>query len=109
MRYLKGLYVRKFANRTILTLRSQLYYALLTGQKQTDVGDVMTKALSDADDWRLTLLVLIFPPLAYALTAGLKKPVTTSVANAQKIITISQLLLSNNFYKRSSLFPTKYS
>ncbi|WP_035173673.1 ABC transporter ATP-binding protein, partial [Lactobacillus equicursoris] len=50
MRYLKRLYVRKFANRTILTLRSQLYYALLTGQKQTDIGDVMTKALSDADD-----------------------------------------------------------
>ena len=114
MRYLKRLYVRKFANRTILTLRSQLYYALLTGQKQTDIGDVMTKALSDADDcaegmrkftteifdtgvvmvvylcmlfaydWRLTLLVLIFPPLAYVLAAGLKKPVTTSVANAKK-------------------------
>lgn len=58
MRYLKCLYVRKLANRTILTLRSQLYYALLTRQKQTDIGDVMTKALSDADDWQLTLLVL---------------------------------------------------
>ena len=50
MRYLKRLYVRKFANRIILTLRSQLYYALLTGQKQTDIGDVITKTLSDADD-----------------------------------------------------------
>ena len=75
-----------------------------------DTGSIMTKALSDVDDcvegmrkfttevydtgvvmvvyltmlliydWKLSILVMIFPPLAYVLAGRLKKPVTAATA-----------------------------
>ena len=113
MRYLKRLYVRKFANQTILSMRSSLYQTLLTKTSLDDIGTIMTKAISDADDcaegmrkftteifdtgvvmivyivmlmcydWRLSLIALLFPPLAYVLAGQLKKVVTGAVAKAQ--------------------------
>jgi len=81
-----------------------------TEMASEQIGSVMTKAISDVDacvegirkftteifdtgvvmvaylvmlllyDWRLTLLSMIFPPVAYFLAERLKKPVTISTA-----------------------------
>ncbi len=115
MRFLKRLYVRKFANRTAQRMRRTVYRSLLAYNfSDADAGSIMTRAISDADDcaeglrkfiteifdtgvvlavymvmlfvydWRLTLLVLLFPPVAYALANLLKKQVTGSVSAAKE-------------------------
>lgn len=114
MRFLKRLYVRKFANRTAQTMRRTVYRSVLVGNLSSeDAGSLMTRAISDADDcaeglrkfiteifdtgvvivvyismlfsydWRLTLIVLLFPPVAYALANFLKKPVVSAVHAAK--------------------------
>lgn len=53
-RYLKRLYVRKFANSTARSMKMSVYRSLLRKStqkaKKEDVGAVMTKALSDCED-----------------------------------------------------------
>ncbi len=152
MRFLKRLYVRKFANRTAQAMRRTVYRSVLVGSStatakhtadaasgtlhaaramvdrvsesvqakgekekasETDAGSLMTRAIADADDcaeglrkfiteifdtgvvivvymamlfsydWRLTLLVLLFPPIAYALANYLKKYVVSAVHAAK--------------------------
>lgn len=114
MRFLKRLYVRKFANRTAQAMRRTVYRSVLVGNlSSADAGSLMTRAISDADDcaeglrkfiteifdtgvvivvyismlifydWRLTLIVLLFPPIAYALANFLKKPVVNAVHAAK--------------------------
>lgn len=114
MRFLKRLYVRKFANRTAQAMRRTVYRSVLVGNLSSeDAGSLMTRAISDADDcaeglrkfiteifdtgvvivvyismlfsydWRLTLIVLLFPPIAYALANFLKKPVVNAVHAAK--------------------------
>lgn len=112
MRYVKRLYVRRFANNTGLSMKEIMYERLL-GKSRKELlgqgaGNLMTKVISDVDacaegmrkfttevfdtgvamaaysamlfyyDWRLTFLVLLFPPAAYFLADRLKKPVTTA-------------------------------
>ncbi len=54
MRYLKRLYVRKFANNVNRAMKRTLYHNLLLADERTlereGVGSLMTKALSDVDD-----------------------------------------------------------
>lgn len=111
-RYLKRLYVRKFANNVSKRMKMALYWNLLHVRKaeQEEAGAMMTKLISDADacvegmrkfttevfdtgvvmvtylamllfyDWRLTLLSMLFPPIAYFLAEKLKVTVTRNVA-----------------------------
>ncbi len=81
--------------------------------QQEDTGAMMTRAIADADacaegmrkfttevfdtgvvmvaylamllgiDWKLTLIVLVFPPVAYIASAALKKKVTASAAESR--------------------------
>lgn len=112
MRYLKRLYVRKFANNISKNMKMTLYRNLLYRQKenQEEAGSVMTKIIADADacvegmrkftteifdtgvvmaaylimllsyDWKLTVLSMLFPPVAYLLAEKLKVIVTRNVA-----------------------------
>ncbi|MDY5846658.1 MAG: ABC transporter ATP-binding protein [Bariatricus sp.] len=112
MRYLKRLYVRKFANELSKDMKMTLYRNLIYQKKseQEDAGAVMTKIIADADacvegirkftteifdtgvvmiaylvmllyyDWKLTILSMIFPPIAYLLAERLKVSVTKNVA-----------------------------
>ncbi|MGN0507173.1 MAG: ABC transporter ATP-binding protein [Lachnospiraceae bacterium] len=112
MRYLKRLYVRKFANNISKSMKMTLYWNLLHRKKaeQEEAGAMMTKIISDADacvegmrkfttevfdtgvvmasyltlllfyDWKLTLLSMLFPPIAYFLAEKLKVTVTKNVA-----------------------------
>lgn len=105
MRYLKRLYVRKFANRINREMRLTLFenFLLQNADRQSNTGALMTKMLSDADrcvegirkfvteifdtgvvmvayltmliyyDWKLTLIAMLFPPIAYILAEKLKK------------------------------------
>lgn len=113
MRYIKRLYVRKFANNINRDMKHVLYHSLVHKEKkefETErTGAVMTKAISDVDacvegmrkfttevfdtgvvmaayfvmllfyDWRLTLLSMVFPPMAYVIAKHLKKQVSVSV------------------------------
>lgn len=113
-RYIKRLYVRKFANHINRDMKRVLYHSLVHRSKAVleteDVGAVMTKAIADVDtcvegmrkfttevfdtgvvmvaylvmllayDWRLTLLSLIFPPIAYGVAEKLKGAVSKSAA-----------------------------
>ncbi len=112
MRYVKRLYVRKYANHMNRDMKENIYHAMLQEKKQKleeeSVGSLMTKAIVDVDacvegirkfiteifdtgvvmvayfvmllyyDWRLTLLAMIFPPIAYVIADQLKKTVTRS-------------------------------
>lgn len=112
MRYLKRLYVRKFANNISKSMKMTLFWNLLNRKKaeQEEAGAVMTKIIADADacvegmrkftteifdtgvvmivylilllsyDWKLTLLSMLFPPIAYFLAEKLKVVVTRNVA-----------------------------
>lgn len=90
------------------------HYALHMSKSHEGIGSLMTKAISDAEacgegmrkattevfdtgvvmivylvmlfsyDWRLTLLCLIFPPIAYAIAIHLRKIVTQATALARK-------------------------
>lgn len=118
MRFLKRLYVRKFANHINRDMKEILYHNLLRKSRpqleQESVGEVMTKAISDVDacaegmrkfttelfdtgvvmvsylvmllwyDWRITLLSLLFPPLAYILAKKLQNVVSASTAAYKK-------------------------
>lgn len=137
MRYLKRLYVRKFANNVSrsmrLTLFENLLYQNLGGRRAQgeqssnglsgmrdshsvgdDSGSVMAKLISDADqcvegmrkfvteifdtgvvmvayaamliyyDFRLTIIAMIFPPIAYILAEKLKKIVTENTARSRE-------------------------
>lgn len=107
MRFVKRLYVRKFANHINRDMKHVLYRSLVHKSKaelETEqTGAIMTKAISDVDtcvegmrkfttevfdtgvvmvsylvmllwyDWRLTLISMLFPPLAYVIAERLKK------------------------------------
>jgi len=112
MRFVKRLYVRKFANHINRDMKRMLYRSLVHKSKvefeTEETGDIMTKAISDVDtcvegirkftteifdtgvvmlaylfmlvwyDWRLTMLSMLFPPIAYLIAEQLKKPVSLS-------------------------------
>lgn len=112
MRYVKRLYVRRFANHISKRMKMTLYWNLLHRKRmeREDAGDMMTRIIADADacvegmrkfntevfdtgvvmvaylamllhyDWRLTLLSMLFPPIAYLLAERLKSVVTKNVA-----------------------------
>lgn len=112
MRYLKRLYVRKFANHISKSMKMTLYRNLLHRERADleGAGATMTKIISDADacvegmrkfttevfdtgivmiaylamllfyDWRLTILSMLFPPIACFLAEKLKVVVTRNVA-----------------------------
>lgn len=117
MRYVKRLYVRRFANNTILSMKETIYTRLLQENRQDLEGQGarwMTRVISDVEacaegmrkfttelfdtgvallaysaflfyyDWRLTFLVLLFPPAAYLLADRLKKPVTSAGRQAKE-------------------------
>ena len=117
-RFLKRLYVRRFANNTSRNMKNAIYRALLARStaavREEDAGALMTKAVSDVEDctegmrkfttevfdtgvvmvayvvmlalydWRLTLISLIFPPLAYVCANRLKARVTGAQATARQ-------------------------
>lgn len=117
-RYVKRLYVRKFANNISLSMKDRLYQHLVQTPKrdmeQADTGALMTKVISDIDtcvegmrkftteifdtgvvmaayvvmlvwyDWRLTLCVLVFPPIAYALANSLRRLVAVTAARSKE-------------------------
>lgn len=112
MRYVKRLYVRRFANETSLLMKQVIYRHLIRLPRkkllEKGTGSLMTRVISDVDacvegmrkftteifdtgvvmvayvamllyyDWRLTVLVLLFPPAAYILAGKLKKVITTA-------------------------------
>lgn len=114
MRYVKRLYVRRFANHVNRDMKQVLYHNLVHKGKpeldNEDVGAILTKAIADVDtcaegmrkfttevfdtgvvmiayltmllsyDWRLTLISVLFPPIAYWLAGTLKKTVSRSAA-----------------------------
>lgn len=117
-RYVKRLYVRKFANNISLAMKDRIYQHLVQTPKrdmeQADTGALITKVISDIDtcvegmrkftteifdtgvvmmtyivmllcyDWRLTLCVLVFPPIAYALANSLRRLVATTAARSKE-------------------------
>ena len=117
-RYVKRLYVRKFANNISLAMKDRIYQHLVQTPKrdmeQADTGALMTKVISDIDtcvegmrkftteifdtgvvmmtyivmllcyDWRLTLCILVFPPIAYALANSLRRLVATTAARSKE-------------------------
>ena len=113
MRCFKRLYVRKFGNSVNRKMKNIIYRGLLNRSKselRQQVGDVMTKAISDADacseglrkfttevfdtgvvmasyivmliiyDPKLTLISLIFPLLAYLCAQKMRKTVAETAA-----------------------------
>lgn len=114
MRYVKRLYVRRFANHVNRDMKQVLYHNLVHKEKPEldteDVGTILTKAIADVDtcaegmrkfttevfdtgvvmiayltmllsyDWRLTLISVLFPPIAYWMAGILKKTVSKSAA-----------------------------
>ena len=116
MRYIKRLYVRKFANNISKNMKMILYRNLLYGNRagHEGAGAMMTKLIADADacvegmrkfttevfdtggvmvaylvmllsyDWRLTLLSMLFPPIAYFLAERLKGIVTRNAAASKE-------------------------
>ncbi len=117
-RYVKRLYVRKFANNISLAMKDRIYQHLVQTPKQemeqADTGALMTKVISDIDtcvegmrkftteifdtgvvmmayivmllcyDWRLTLCILVFPPIAYALANSLRRLVAMTAARSKE-------------------------
>lgn len=117
MRYLKRLYVRRFANQMSRDMKTVLYRSLLALQakgQNEEAGTILTKAVADVDDcvegvrkfttevfdtgvvmvayavmlvgydWRLALLVMLFPPVAYYLANRLKGIITRTGAAAKE-------------------------
>lgn len=116
MRYIKRLYVRKFANNISKNMKMTLYRNLLYGNRaeHEGAGAMMTKLIADAEacvegmrkfttevfdtgvvmiaylvmllsyDWRLTLLAMLFPPIAYFLAERLKGIVTRNAAASKE-------------------------
>lgn len=118
MRYVKRLYVRKFANNVSLTMKDRLYQQLVQTPKDVmereHTGTLMTKVISDIDtcvegmrkftteifdtgvvmvtylvmllvyDWKLTLCILVFPPLAYVLANRLRRLVAETAARSKE-------------------------
>ena len=117
-RYVKRLYVRKFANNISLSMKATLYRHLVqtpTRQmEEAETGTLMTKVISDIDtcvegmrkftteifdtgvvmaaymvmlfwyDWRLTICVLLFPPIAYFLANRLRRFVALTAARSKE-------------------------
>ena len=118
LRYVKRLYVRKFANNVSLTMKDLLYQQLVqtptAAMEREHTGTLMTKVISDIDtcvegmrkftteifdtgvvmvtylvmllvyDWKLTLCILIFPPLAYFLANRLRRLVAETAARSKE-------------------------
>ena len=118
LRYVKRLYVRKFANNVSLTMKDLLYQQLVqtptAAMEREHTGTLMTKVISDIDtcvegmrkfttevfdtgvvmvtylvmllvyDWKLTLCVLAFPPLAYLLANRLRRLVAETAARSKE-------------------------
>ncbi|WP_418937148.1 ABC transporter ATP-binding protein [Megasphaera massiliensis] len=118
LRYVKRLYVRKFANNVSLTMKDLLYQQLVQTPTATmegeHTGTLMTKVISDIDtcvegmrkftteifdtgvvmvtylimllvyDWKLTLCILVFPPLAYFLANRLRRLVAETAARSKE-------------------------
>ena len=108
-RFIKRFYVRRFANNINRRMKGILYANLVRQSRaaleQQGAGELMTKAISDVDDyvegmrkftteifdtgvalvgyavmllvydWRLALLSLLFTPVSYVCAAWMKKPV----------------------------------
>ncbi len=132
MRYVKRLYVRKFANHINRDMKADLYHSMICKSKgeleQESIGSLMTKTIADVDacvegirkftteifdtgvvmiaylvmlfryDWRLTILSMLFPPIAYAMANKLKK----TVAQGAKEYKESAALLHATTYDRIS-------
>ncbi len=130
MRYVKRLYVRKFANNINRDMKKDLYHSMVFKSReeleQEGVGSLMTKAIADVDacvegirkfttevfdtgvvmiayfvmllsyDWRLTILSMIFPPIAFCIANRLKK----TVAQSAKAYKGSAGLLNESTYDR---------
>ncbi len=107
LRYVKRLYVRKYANAINREMKMDLYGCMIrmpqNELEKEGSGSLMTKAISDVDtcvegirkftteifdtgvvmiaylamlfyyDWRLTLLAMIFPPIALIIADRMKK------------------------------------
>ena len=105
-RYIKRFYVRRFANNVNRRMKQILYSSLVhksrASLREEGEGNVMTKAILDADDcaegmrkltteifdtgvalaayagmllyydWRLALLCMIFPPISYTIAEKMK-------------------------------------
>ena len=105
-RYIKRFYVRRFANNVSRRMKGILYRSLVhksrTELQEAGVGDLITKAISDADDcaegmrkftteifdtgvalaayavmllvydWRLGLLCMLLPPISYVIAEKMK-------------------------------------
>lgn len=105
-RYIKRFYVRRFANNVNRRMKQTLYRTIVKMSRaeleEEGAGNVMTKAISDADDcaegmrkftteifdtgvallgyigmllyydWKLTLLCMVFPPAAYVIAEKMK-------------------------------------
>lgn len=118
MRFVKRLFVRKFANNIRLDMKDTLYKSLVhmdrAAMEKERAGEMMTKAITDVDacaegmrkflteifdtgvamaaylvmlfyyDVRLTLIVMIFPPVAYLIAEKMKKVVTRSTAESRR-------------------------
>lgn len=117
-RYLKRFYVRRFGNHVNRNMKRILYGNLIRHSKteleNENIGNLMTKAISDVDacsegmrkftteifdtgvalvgyavllftyDWRLTVISLLFPPVSYFLAEKMKTVVQRSGAAAQE-------------------------
>lgn len=117
MRALKRLFVRKFSNDVLRSMKRSVYHHLVQEPvrevHREDTGTAMTRALTDAEacaegmrkftteifdtgvvmvsyltmlfllDWRMTLVVILFPPAAYIASAKLKGKVVSSTAAAR--------------------------
>lgn len=116
LRYMKRLYVRRFANNIGRSMKMALYRNLMLNRKARaeETGAMMARIIADADacvegmrkfttevfdtgvvmiaylallayyDWRLTLVCMAFPPLAYLLAGRLKGTVTDRVAQSRE-------------------------
>lgn len=114
IRYLKRLYVRKFANEMNKEMKENLFHTVLAEDVSSEeAGSFIAKAITDVDscvegvrkfitevfdtgvvmivyvvmlacyDWRLTLICLLFPPVAYFFAEKFKKIVTESTQAAR--------------------------
>ena len=117
-RFVKRFYVRRFANNINRRMKGILYANLVRQSRaaleKEGAGELMTKAISDADDcvegmrkfttevfdtgvalvgyavmllvydWRLALLSLLFTPVSYVCAAWMKKPVQRAGAAYKK-------------------------
>lgn len=117
-RYMKRFYVRRFGNHINRNMKQILYGTLIhhskTELESENVGNIITKAISDVDacsegmrkftteifdtgialagyvvllftyDWRLALISLIFPPVSYYIAEKMKVIVQKSGAASQE-------------------------